>query len=83
MTWGRHYWAYYLIAVSLFFLGPEIYALFTNVKNTLSDYARYELDITTPREPFTAHGAAWFLTLGFWLVIAIWLTFHIWFEKFG
>ena len=80
MTWGKQYWPVFLIAVSLAFLVPEILALATNVKNTLSDYAWYELDITTPQEHFSAHTAAWFLSLGMWLVIAIWLTYHIWFE---
>jgi hypothetical protein len=82
MTWGRHYWPVFLIAVSLAFLIPEILALATNAKNTLSDYAWYELDITTPQEHFSAHTAAWFLSLGMWLVIAIWLSYHIWFETF-
>jgi len=80
VTWGKQYWPVFLIAVSLAFLVPEILALATNVKNTLSDYAWYELDITTPQEHFSAHTAAWFLSLGMWLVIAIWLTYHIWFE---
>jgi|HubBroStandDraft_2_1064218.scaffolds.fasta_scaffold376269_3 hypothetical protein len=83
MTWGRYYWPVMLIITSALFLVPEIYALFTNFKNTLSDYARYELNITSPTEPFTAHGAAWILTLGAWLVVTFWLTFHIWFERFG
>jgi len=82
MTWGRQYWTIFLIVVSLAFLIPEIIALFTNFKNTLSDYARYELDVTTPTQAFTSHTAAWLLTLGAWLVVAIWLTFHIWFERF-
>ena len=82
MTWGRHYWPVFLIAVSLAFLIPEIAALATNAKNTLSDYAWYELDITTPQEHFSAHTAAWFLSLGMWLVIAVWLTYHVWFQKF-
>lgn len=82
MTWGRDYWPIMLIITSLLFLVPEIYALFTNVKNTLSDYARYELDVTTPTQAFTSHTAAWFLTFGVWLTVAIWLTYHIWFERF-
>lgn len=82
MTWGRWYWSAYLIAGSVAFLGPEIYALFTNFKNTLSDYARFQLDVTTPQQPFTSHSAAWLLSLGAWLVVAFWLTFHVWFERF-
>ena len=54
----------------------------SGAKNTLSDYAWYELNVKTPHEAFTAHTAAWFLSFGMWLVIAIWLTYHIWFETF-
>ena len=82
MTWGKIYWPWFLIVTSLAFIGPELVALVVNAKNTLSDYAWYELNVKTPREPFTAHGAAWFLSLGMWLVVAIWLTFHVWFETF-
>lgn len=82
MTWGRQYWPIYLIVASLGFLIPEVIALATNAKNTLSDYAWYELNITTPHERFSAHTAAWFLSLGMWLVIAVWLTYHIWLETF-
>ena len=82
MTWGRAYWPIFLIVTSLAFLGPEIAALVTNVKNTLSDYARYELDVTTPTQPFTAHTAAWLLSLGVWITVVVWLSFHIWFERF-
>jgi hypothetical protein len=82
MTWGRLYWPIMLIVTSLLFLGPEVYALITNFKNTLSDYARFELNVTTPTQGFTTHSAAWILTLGMWLVITFWLTFHIWFERF-
>lgn len=82
MTWGREYWPIFLIITSVAFLVPEIIALFTNTKNTLSDYAWFELNITVPQERFSAHTAAWFLSLGMWIVIAIWLTYHIWGEKF-
>lgn len=82
MTWGRLYWPYFLIVTSLAFMGPEIFALATNAKNTLSDYAWYELGVKAPTESFSAHSAAWLLSLGMWLVVAIWLTYHIWFERF-
>lgn len=82
MTWGKIYWPWFLIVTSLAFLIPEIIGIATNVKNTLSDYARYELDVTTPHQPFTSHSAAWLLSLGVWLVVAFWLTWHIWWERF-
>ena len=82
MTWGKLWWPWYLIVTSIAFLGPEIYALVTNVKNTLSDYARYELNVTTPTQAFTAHTAAWLLSLGVYCVVVFWLFWHIWFERF-
>ena len=82
MTWGRVWWPVFLIVTSLAFLIPEVIALVTNVKNTLSDYARYELNVTTPTQGFTTHTAAWLLSLGVWLTVAFWLTWHIWWEKF-
>jgi hypothetical protein len=82
MTWGRVYWPVFLIVTSLAFIIPELIALAVNAKNTLSDYAWYELNVTVPKESFSAHTAAWFLSFGMWLVIAIWLSYHIWFERF-
>lgn len=82
MTWGKEYWPWYLILASLAFLIPESIALAVNTRNTLSDYAWYELNVKTPTQAFSAHTAAWFLSLGVWIVIAIWLTYHIWFERF-
>jgi len=81
MTWGKVYWSIFLIAVSLEFIGPEIAALLTNSKNTLSDYSWGKLEIL-PGEHFWHHGAAWLLTLGVWGVIVFWLTAHIWFYRF-
>jgi archaellum biogenesis protein FlaJ (TadC family) len=82
ITWGRPYWTWFLIVTSLAFIIPEVFALITNAKNTLSDYAWYELNVKTPQEQFSAHSAAWFLSMGMWIVIAVWLTYHIWFERF-
>jgi hypothetical protein len=78
-TWGPHYWPWFLIAVALAFLIPEIYALITNDANTLTDYSRVSLNVTSG-QGFTAHTAAWILTLGMWLVVTGWLTGHIWFD---
>lgn len=82
MTWGRYYWPIALIVISILFMPAEVLALLTNTKNTLSDYAWYELDITVPTEKFTAHTAAWFLTLGMYITVVVWLFYHIWFERF-
>jgi hypothetical protein len=81
MTWGRVYWPLFLIATSLAFLGPEVFALIEGQKNTLSDYSWGRLEVVQ-NEHFWQHNAAWLLTLGVWLVIALWLTAHIWFRRF-
>jgi hypothetical protein len=82
VTWGKWWWPIFLIVTSLAFLVPELIALVTNFRNTLSDYARYELNVTTPTQGFTTHTAAWLLSLGVWLVVAFWLTWHVWWAKF-
>lgn len=78
-TWGPHYWPWYLIGAAIAFLAPEIVALLTNTKNTLTDYSRDSLHVI-PGEAFTQHTAAWILTLGVWLLVVGWLTGHIWFD---
>lgn len=80
-TWGYMYWPWYLAATALAFLVPEIYALFTNPRNTLSDYAWHELGVSLSAKP-AIHGAAWFLTQGVFILIAMWLVFHIWYAKY-
>lgn len=80
-TWGSAYWPWFLIAVSLAFLAPEVFALATNPGNTLSDYAWRELNVSAGVS-FDSHGAAWLLSLGMWGVAVFWLTEHIWFYRF-
>ena len=80
-TWGSDYWPWFLIAVSLAFLAPEIVALFTNTANTLSDYAWRELHVNADVK-FGTQNAAWLLSLGVWGVFVFWITEHIWFYRF-
>lgn len=82
VTWGSRYWTWYLIVAALGFLVPEIYALFTNTKNTLTDYSRNELHVV-PGEAFAAHNAAWLLTQGAYVLVVGWLLFHIWYDLFS
>jgi hypothetical protein len=79
ITWGREYWTWFLLNVSLQFLVAEIYALFTNAANTLSDYSRYELGLRLlPGQP-VHHTLAWTLSLvAWWLFVGV-ITWHIWF----
>jgi hypothetical protein len=90
MTWGHWYWPVALIvmavtAASLFF-PAEIYAITTNLNNTLSDYSRYELGLTTAFGQQTGsaiHTWAWWVSFVVWMGFVIWITGHIWFVQFG
>lgn len=80
-TWGAYYWPACLATITLLILAPEIYALVTNVHNTLSYWAWGELHVD-----LTGRGNAWtagrYLTLCAWLGLFSWLTWHIWFGLF-
>ena len=81
-NWGPHYWPWFLIVTSLAFLIPEVYALAAGQgANTLSEYAWGELHVTAGIR-FTAHHAAWLLSLGMWAVFVFWITAHIWWQAF-
>jgi hypothetical protein len=78
MTWGRYYWPFFLVLVSLLFLGPELIALFTNAANTLSEYAWAELNVS-PRIP--VHTIAWWVSLLAFILAVFVLVAHIWFKR--
>jgi hypothetical protein len=78
--WGNFYWPRFLIAVSLAFALPELYALVTNQANTLSDYSWGELSVQQ-HEPLLIHTVAWWLSLVAWCLFAVAITAHIWFRK--
>ena len=77
MTWGKYYWPFYLILLSLLFLVPELIALFTNYMNTLSQYTWAELNVNPH---ISAHTIAWYLSLSGWVLFVIVITLHIWFR---
>lgn len=79
--WGGSYWPAWLGLAVLTFLVPEIYALATNVRNTLSWWVWDQLHIAAGESP-TQWSAVAFLTFGVWLVMVVWLTFHFWFRRF-
>lgn len=81
MTWGRHYWPIALIVISLIVLVPELIALATNPKNTLSDYARYELNLMP--HVYNVHTAAWWLSLITFSLAVVVLILHIWGNQLG
>lgn len=92
ITWGDWYWPIALIIASVtvagLFFPAEFYALFTNHNNTLSDFARYELNLQTAFGARTKlHTFAWWASLITWLAIVpgfvIWFTGHIWWDTWG
>lgn len=76
MTWGHHYWPWYLAVAFLAFIVPEIYALCTNWRNTLSAWIWNALQVQEG-QPITAWSALHFISCGAVLVIFIWLIGHL------
>lgn len=79
-TWGQHYWPVFLVAGVILFGIPEIFALFTNVYNTLSWYAWSKLNLSL------SVGAgmdtvAWWASLILWISFVIIITGHIWWKS--
>lgn len=88
MTWGHWYWPTALIIASvtlaLLFFPAEIYAVTTNLNNTLSDYSRYTLGLTTAFGGQTRlHTVAWWVSFLTWDAFVVWITGHIWFVIWG
>jgi hypothetical protein len=84
ITWGRIYWATWIIVVLATFLGPEIYALMGGrmVDNTLSNWVWEHLHIQR-NETMSKWTATDFLLFCEWLSVVIWLTFHFFFRRFA
>jgi hypothetical protein len=76
-VWGKTYWPIALIVASIAFLVPEIYALVTNYRDSLSQYAWHELNISPHINP---HTVAWTVSLIGWLLFVVVITAHIWFR---
>ena len=80
ITWGLYYWPTYLTIGSLFFLIPELVALFTNAANTLSDYCWRELSVNVTFG-HGAHTVAWWFSLVSWGMFIVLITMHIWWRS--
>lgn len=76
ITWGRWYWPAYFAVVAVGFLPAEIYALITNVWNTLSYFAWHEMGIGGTYSP---HTPGWWISLIAWCLFTVVITAHIWF----
>jgi len=79
-VWGNWYWPRGLIVVFVAFAVPELYALFTNVQNTLSDYCWRELNVNVAWG-HGVHTAAWWFSLVMWLTFVAVITGHIWWRS--
>jgi hypothetical protein len=80
-TWGLYYWPVALTVVTAIIMGPEIYALVTNVANTLSWWVWGELHVH-PGDHVAAWTAGRLLTFMAWCSLMFWLTWHFWFGLF-
>lgn len=88
-TWGMKYWPWFLLVTTaqiLFGFGvPETIALVqgahkpsSGVDNTLSHYARYELNVSAH---MTIHTVTWWFTLVVFLAFVVFAVSHIWFDQ--
>ena len=78
--WGNWYWPRGLLVVGIAFAVPELYALFTNVNNTLSDYCWRELNVNVAWG-HGAHTLAWWCSLLLWTAFVVAITGHIWWRS--
>lgn len=78
--WGNWYWPRGLVIVSLAFAVPELYALATNVQNTLSWYCWRELGVGSVSRN-GIHTLAWWCSIIAWLLFTVVITAHIWFGE--
>ncbi len=80
-TWGVYYWPIVLTVMTFAILGPELYALFTNVSNTLSVWVWTEMRVN-PGDHFWAWTFGRLATFVIWCGLVFWLTWHFWFGLF-
>jgi hypothetical protein len=81
-TWGAIYWPIALTVALVMFTVPETVALVTNHVNTLSDYARWQLN-EYAGEPVFVHDWQWFTSQAIFLLLVWWLWGHIWYYVWG
>ena len=83
-TWNpAHYWPYGLATVFALFTIRETWALASGrPQDTLSWWVWRTLHVVAGQTPSTA-SAAWYLTLGGYIVVASWLAFHFWFRRYA
>ena len=80
ISWGLVYWPFAMVIMSAVFLPAEIWALFTNPANTLSEYCWHELNVTRALE-ISGHGVAWWASIVMWGFFVVAITLHIWYRS--
>ena len=71
MTWGKWWWPLWF----LLFLGPEVFALKTNWRNTLSAWV-WNFEKFRPGQPIEQWSASHLLFIGSFAVLCFWLFGH-------
>lgn len=74
-TWGHRYWEIWAAVTFLTFIGPEVFALVTNWRNTLSA-AIWDMERFRTGQPLYQWSAGHFLFGCAFLTIVIWLSGH-------
>lgn len=74
-TWGHAYWSIWAVAVFLSFIVPEVYALVTNWRNTLSASV-WDLERFRTGQPIYQWSAGHLLFVGLMAVLFVWLSGH-------
>ena len=80
-TWGHKYWLVWSVFTFLTFIVPEVYALVTNWRNTLSNWVWVALRVQRGQS-INQWTAAHFLVGGMLVLVFAWLighlVFHLW-----
>lgn len=74
-TWGHKYWLVWSVFTFLTFIVPEVYALVTNWRNTLSASV-WDLERFQPNQPLIHWTALHFLFIGMLITLEAWLIGH-------
>lgn len=79
-TWGHWYWPLGMAVTLLLFLPAELFAVFTNVGNTLSYYAWTQLHVGLAYAN-NMDSVGWYSSLILWLLFVVIITAHIWWRQ--
>ena len=83
MTWGRYYWPWWLLALLITFLGPEIYSLAVSAGNSLSDWVWTTLKIVRNETIGQWSATDLLLFCAYVAIFMCWLPWHFFFHRFS